>query len=274
MDLKQECEKTFYRELYHFEDESQQLLMDETTRKLYLRKEKQFYDLQVYRYLKEHACPQLANVHDFWEEDGRLIVIEEYIEGGALDAHLQKEGTLPEEEALRILKEICKGLSFLHYATPQIVHRDLKASNVMLTKDGAVKLIDYDAAKTVKEGAGKDTVLIGTEGNAAPEQYGFAQSDGRTDIYALGILMKRLFPDTPRYAHIIQKATQMDPANRYQTVEELLSDADAAHHAHEGMPGSRGPTETIPKEASTAGDSHGRSQTSHKRIIIPLLCAL
>ncbi|MBR5970390.1 MAG: serine/threonine protein kinase [Lachnospiraceae bacterium] len=222
MDLKRECQKTFYRELYHFEDKTQRLLMDETTQKLYLRKEKQFYDLQVYHYLKTHHSPYLANVHDFWEEDGKLVIIEEYIEGQTLENILQQTQALQQGEAMRILACICEGLRFLHQAVPQIVHRDLKAANVMLTKDGAVKLIDYDAAKTVKDGADRDTMLIGTQGNAAPEQYGFAQSDARTDIYALGILIRGLFPGTPQYAPVIQKATQMDPSARYQSTDELL----------------------------------------------------
>lgn len=117
----------------------------------------------------------------------------------------------------------------MHSHQPPIIHRDIKGSNVIIDNEGTIYLIDFDASKLVVQGKNRDTDLIGTEEYAAPEQYGFAQSDQRTDIYALGILMNRLltgkFPAEERYegelSKIIATATSLDPVNRYQDVHML-----------------------------------------------------
>ena len=141
MDMKQDCEKTFYRELYRFEGKAQALVIDETTGRVFLQKKKQVYDEAVYAFLREHHHPHVAAVYGFWKEESELVVLEEYIEGQTLEAFLEK-GTPGREEALRIVREICEGLMFLHHARPPLIHRDIKASNIMLAKDGTVKIID------------------------------------------------------------------------------------------------------------------------------------
>lgn len=225
MNLKQECEQTFYKELYQFDGKTQSLVMDETTGRVYLKKTHAHYDEAVFQYLSLHHHPHIANVHSYWIEDGALISLEEYIEGETLESRLQK-GPVPKEEAIKFLQQICDGLQFLHAATPPIIHRDLKASNIMIAKDNTVRIIDYDAARQYKKGLERDTKLIGTEGVAAPEQYGFAQTDARTDIYALGVLMEQLFPDDPHFYDICKKAKMMDPSQRFQDVGELLQSID------------------------------------------------
>ncbi|MBR1913647.1 MAG: serine/threonine protein kinase [Lachnospiraceae bacterium] len=219
-DLKTKCEKSFYSELYHFDETSQGLLIDNTTRRLYLKKTLDTYDISVYAWLKEHHSMHIPDIHSYWEEDGHLTVIEEYVQGTTLDV-LMKENALSCTNKLRIVSDICDALSFLHSAPHPIIHRDIKASNIMLTNDMVVKLIDYDAAKTFHPDKGRDTTLIGTVGSAAPEQYGFAQSDARTDIYSLGVLIREMFPDDSRFSQIVSKATQMEPKLRYQSAEEL-----------------------------------------------------
>ena len=87
-------------------------------------------------------------------------------------------------------------------------------------------LVDFDAAKVYKSGESCDTVLLGTEGHAAPEQYGFAQSDPRTDVYGVGILAKEILPNKKPYSSIIQKATSMDPRFRYANTRQFK---DALH---------------------------------------------
>ena len=126
-------------------------------------------------------------------------------------------------ERIDILAQICDGLQFLHSADPPIIHRDIKASNIMVTDDAVVKIIDYDAAKIYIAGQDKDTMMIGTQGLAAPEQYGFAQSNVRTDLYALGKLIERMLPDNADAKRIVEKATEMDPKKRYTSAAQMKS---------------------------------------------------
>ena len=232
-DLKAKCEKTFYSELYHFEETSQGLLIDETTGQIYLKKTLDTYDKDVYGWLKANKNVHIPAIHSFWEEDGKLVVLEEYIQGKTLDALLSK-GMLDEQEKIRIVLNVCDALSFLHSAKIPIIHRDIKPSNIMLTNDGIVKLIDYDAAKVFHRGKNEDTTLIGTVGRAAPEQFGFAQSDARTDVYSMGCLVRELLPNDKRFSGIIAKATAMDPKDRYQTVAELKAALSGTSTKHSG----------------------------------------
>jgi serine/threonine protein kinase len=205
-------------------EDGKSVVRDVPTGKLYFKKSLDVYNEHVYAFLKDHRNRNVAGIQAYWKEGDRLVVIEELIQGKNLEQVLfdaEKEGGLSFEERIRILTELCDGLSFLHSADPPIIHRDLKASNIMLTEDGVVKIIDYDAAKLFVEGQKRDTQLIGTQGTAAPEQYGFAASDARTDIYALGKLIERMLPDNADAVRISAKATKMDPARRYATAAQI-----------------------------------------------------
>lgn len=217
------------------------IVMDPETEELYYRKRLSVYSVPVFRFLKEHTHKNLPKILMFWQEEGDLVVIEELIQGKTLEQYLNPEMSSEKdrndagkntdgnislkqpdfEEKKRILLEICDGLSFLHHADPPIIHRDIKASNIMIRGDGSVKIIDYDAAKQYIPEKTRDTVLMGTQGIAAPEQYGFAQSDERTDIFALGKLVERLLPESKYAGKIAEKATKLQPELRYETVEQM-----------------------------------------------------
>ena len=218
--LKNNFEKSLYTELYHFDNNPHTIVINKISEEMFVKKELSTYQIDVFEYLKEHSNPHIPSIHTYWEEDGKLIVIEEYVQGTTLDTYLVENNPSLERRE-KILLDILDGVSFLHQATPPIIHRDLKASNIMITNDDEVKILDYDAAKNYQEGSARDTVLMGTPGNAAPEQYGFAQSDERTDIYALGVLMKEMFPNEKAYLQIANKATEIDPKNRFSTIDEL-----------------------------------------------------
>ena len=215
-------EQSIYKEIYHFENikSCQSIVLDEATRRIYLKKVLNVYDIQVFRFLKEHPNIHIPKIQAFWEEGSQLVVIEEYITGQTLK-QLLEENPLDSEKKHQILLDLCEGIDFLHSATPPIIHRDIKPSNLMITDEGVLKIIDYDAAKVFKAESCQDTHLIGTSGIAAPEQYGFAQSDARTDIYAIGVLIRQLFPEDSFYMDIADKATEFHPRDRYQSVSEL-----------------------------------------------------
>lgn len=118
--------------------------------------------------------------------------------------------------------ELCDAVSALH--SVGVIHRDIKPSNIMLTSDGNIKLIDFDAARVKKINQDKDTSFIGTDGFAPPEQYGFEQTDERSDIYALGVTMKLILNDDfdkSPYRPIIEKCLKFSPDQRYSSACEL-----------------------------------------------------
>lgn len=171
----------------------------------------------VYQALQDYPHPCLPKLYDVRVSEDSTIVFEEYIEGKSLEA-----GELPEKQFRRVVRELCSVLEFLH--GKGIIHRDIKPSNVLLTGEGHVCLIDFDAARMPREGAEQDTRLLGTRGFAPPEQYGFAQTDERADIYALGVTLEQFLGEAvrkPRYKRVIRKCRSLDPDKRYQSVRQV-----------------------------------------------------
>ena len=136
---------SFFKELYHYSDDCV-LVADTVSDHLYIKKTLSVYNKDVFAYLKDHHDPHIPRVYSYSEENGKLTVLEEVVQGSTLEYVLINEHP-DEEERLRILYELCLGVEFLHHAVPPIIHRDIKASNIMICDDGSVKLIDYDAAK-------------------------------------------------------------------------------------------------------------------------------
>ena len=243
-ELEQLCENALYDEMRVLDD-GKSVVRDIPTGKLYFKKALDVYNEQVFAYLRDHKNRHVAAVQAYWKEGEKLVVIEELIQGRTLDEMLKADETsggpgeadgttdgpakvdgttavpLTFAERVDILTQICDGLEFLHSADPPIIHRDIKASNIMVTDDFVVKIIDYDAAKIYVTGQTKDTMMIGTQGLAAPEQYGFAQSDVRTDLYALGKLVERMLPGNVDAKRITDKATEMDPKKRYASAAQM-----------------------------------------------------
>lgn len=171
----------------------------------------------VYLTLQDCQHPYLPKIYEAAVADDITTVIEEYVEGQSLGST-----ELSGRQLLDAIKELCSVLEFLHGRN--IIHRDIKPSNIIFAADGHIRLIDFDAARMPKDDLEQDTMLLGTRGFAAPEQYGFAQTDVRTDIYALGVTMKQLLGDKaqkPRYRRIIQKCTNLNPDKRYQSVRKV-----------------------------------------------------
>ena len=181
---------------------------------------------EVYRKLLDCSCPCLPLIYEAAERDGENIIIEEYIQGDTLDFLLQDALCSP-AETRKIVRQLCQALWVLH--SMAAVHRDIKPENVILRGSDAV-LIDFDAARLHKPEAEADTQVLGTTGFAAPEQYGLSQSDARTDIYSLGVLMNVMltgeYPSRKlaegRMGRVIQRCTQVNPAKRYKTVLHLM----------------------------------------------------
>ena len=194
---------------------------------LYVKKRVSKSLVNTYRCLINNKHKNISNIVEIYEQEDSLTVITEYINGETLSDILKKQGTLSESETKNIIGQISDGLIFLHKLN--IIHRDINPNNIMITNDGIVKIIDFDISRSVKKSASNDTAVLGTVGYAAPEQFGFAQSDSRTDIYALGVLANVMLtgeiPGLKQYdgklGKVIKKATMIDADIRYKSVAQF-----------------------------------------------------
>ncbi len=183
-------------------------------------------DPSVYRKLTGIQCAYLPRVYEVAEKGGNLLVLEEYIRGDSLDEILRC-GLLDTKQAKRYALQLCEALWVLH--SFGAVHRDVKPENILLRGNDAV-LIDFDASRIQKLNQVSDTTMLGTNGYAAPEQYGVAQTDARTDIYALGVVMNVMLTGKHpaqvladgHLGRIIRRCTMMRPAQRYPDIPHLM----------------------------------------------------
>lgn len=204
------------------------LVIERRTRKVCVRKILDVYSPEIYRFLQMHPVTGIPAILHLEEENGRLTVIEEYIQGTTLRELIDSSSLTP-ERILAFFINLCEILQPLHSNGQPLVHRDIKPTNIMITHYDKVMLLDFNAARYYSNGPGResDTVLLGTQGYAAPEQYGFGESSPKTDIYSLGIVLKEaaasLREPTRIFDPIIEKCTRIDPHHRYDSVEELKS---------------------------------------------------
>ena len=173
-----------------------------------------------YKFIKKNPHAILPKIIYCAESDNETIVVEEFIQGDNLYDHLQRKEYLTQEEIRNIILQLCDGLAKLH--SQGIIHRDITPSNLIL-QGTSIKLIDFDIARIVKDDKSDDTHHLGTKGYAPPEQYGFGQTDARSDIYTLGVTMTTLLGDDYNgyLKKFLSKCTELDPKNRYQSVEQL-----------------------------------------------------
>lgn len=192
--------------------------------------------------LKKLKHPGLPSMIDIIDQGENYLIVMDYIEGNTLEKVIREKGAQEQEKVVDWAIQLCDVLDYLHTRKPVIVYRDMKPSNIMLRSDGSVVLIDFGTAREFKERNVADTTCLGTQGYAAPEQFGgMGQTDARTDIYCLGATMYHLVtghnPSTPPYEmypithwnpnlstgleKIILKCTQRNPQDRFQSVREL-----------------------------------------------------
>lgn len=201
------------------------------TNKIFIKKILSVYNKDIYMQLLSNHVPGTPKIYAVNENNNNLTVIEEYISGDTLQDKIESGEIISNEIIISYLIQLCDILHNLHNLKKPVIHRDIKPSNVIITPDNHVKLIDFNAAKYVNETQNKDTILLGTEGYAAPEQYGFGASNCQTDIYAVGVLMNELFQSSnnnkyivPDVTKIVQRCTQMNPNDRYASVTELKNE--------------------------------------------------
>ena len=181
---------------------------------------------ESYKKLLAVSQKNLPKIYEVFSENGRCTVFEEFIDGATV-AQILKGGFYTERGAAVVGSEICDALYTLH--SVNIIHRDIKPENVMITSRGRVVLIDFGAARIFKPDCSSDTLIMGTAGYAAPEQFGFSQTDSRTDIFSLGVMLNVMltghYPSEEVYAgklgRVIRRCIQIDPQKRFVDAGEL-----------------------------------------------------
>lgn len=181
--------------------------------------------------LKSLSHAGIPKAIDSFVEDGSSYLLREYFEGSTLSQLVKIRGTFSQKEIVEIAIMICDILHYLHTQNPPVIHRDVKPQNIIYTPEHAIKLIDFDISRKFDPDASQDTMFMGTSTTAPPEQFGYAQTDVRSDIYSLGVLMIYLF--TSHYdraainslpaglAKIAQKCTQFAPKDRYASAAQV-----------------------------------------------------
>lgn len=193
-----------------------QLMMDTKTGRRVIWKELNGVH-PVYEKLRTLHHPYLPDIFSVEYKDEKTFVLEEYIEGVSLGC-----ASLSERALTKAFLEVCQVLEFLHHH--QILHRDIKPEHILLASDGHIRLIDFDAAREPKADEVQDTRLLGTRGYAPPEQFGFAQTDARADLYALGATFRQLLGPVARkgrWRHILRRCTALDPKDRYASAGQI-----------------------------------------------------
>lgn len=190
------------------------------------------------RILSRLNHPNLPAFTDFFTEDARHYLVMEYVDGSTLEELLEQNGRpFSERRVLSWARQLCDVLEYLHSQQPPVIFRDMKPGNVMLTRGGRIKLIDFGIARLFRGTGEHDTQLLGTPGFAPPEQYGGSQTDERSDIYSLAMTLFQLmtlsiaekgfgltnvhtsFPYiSPPVARALEKATSLRPEDRYESI--------------------------------------------------------
>lgn len=247
MDVNNRLALSYYKTISTINDEHKIYLVQHIeTQKIFVKKIINVYNKNVYEKIMTNPINGLPKIFNLIEDDGSLVVLEEYITGETLQDMIDNGHTFSDEEIIKYTYKLCDIVSQLHANTPAIIHRDIKPSNVILTPDGRIILLDLNAAKYYSASESQDTILLGTKGYAAPEQYGFGSSTIKTDIYAIGMLMVALISGEPLYSHklnsslddIIANCTKINPAERYSSInqlqDELIKLIDANNYNFDG----------------------------------------
>jgi len=192
---------------------------------------------------------RLPRIVDFFppDDDGYTYLVMDYIQGITLEKYFRGyRGRIPVDAILQLADQLLEVLDYLHTHDPVVIFRDLKPSNIMLTEQLELRLIDFGIARNYKQEQEQDTVKLGTVGFAAPEQYGSGQSDARSDLYGFGALMlylttggaytewtekaeQSIRPDLPRpLVPVMRKLLQLAPENRYASAAEVRGEIAAA----------------------------------------------
>lgn len=185
-----------------------------------------------YQILCGLSHPRIPHAVLYLVHEDRGYLIREYVKDITIEQLIAENGPVCAKKAIEIAIGLCHILEYLHAQNPPIIHRDIKPQNIIIAKDGQCTLIDFGIARFFHDDSKKDTVFMGTEATAAPEQFGYMQTGVRSDVYSMGILILYLITGSfdirqisdvknKNIRRIITKCTRFDPADRFASVSRL-----------------------------------------------------
>lgn len=190
-------------------------------------------EMEIMKKMADRKLSGIPKAYRIFEENGEVYLVREYIEGMSLAQMVLQKGGISEAEICRISRKICQTAEQFQNPDEPMIHRDIKPENIVVTPGGEVVFIDFGTMRSYKKDGSRDTFVVGTRGTAAPEQYGYTQTDQRTDVYAIGQTMLYMVLESyemnqlsecavsRRMKKIIEKACSFEPDKRYGDAAQL-----------------------------------------------------
>ena len=190
-------------------------------------------EMEIMKKMADRKLSGIPKAYRIFEENGEVYLVREYIEGMSLAQMVLQKGGISEAEICRISRKICHTAEQFQNPDEPMIHRDIKPENIVVTPGGEVVFIDFGTMRSYKKDGSRDTFVVGTRGTAAPEQYGYTQTDQRTDVYAIGQTMLYMVSESyemnqlsecavsRRMKKIIEKACSFEPDKRYGDAAQL-----------------------------------------------------
>ena len=190
-------------------------------------------EMEIMKKMADRKLSGIPKAYRIFEENGEVYLVREYIEGMSLAQMILQKGGISEAEICRISRKICQTAEQFQNPDEPMIHRDIKPENIVVTPGGEVVFIDFGTMRSYKKDGSRDTFVVGTRGTAAPEQYGYTQTDQRTDVYAIGQTMLYMVSESyemnqlsecavsRRMKKIIEKACSFEPDKRYGDAAQL-----------------------------------------------------
>ena len=190
-------------------------------------------EMEILEKLADRKLCGIPKAYRIFEENREVYLIREYIEGTPLAQMVLQKGGIPEMEICRISRKICRTAEQFQNPDNLMIHRDIKPENIVITPGGEAVFIDFGTMRSYKKDGSRDTFVVGTRGTAAPEQYGYTQTDQRTDVYAIGQTMLYMVSESyemdqlsecnisRKMKKVIEKACSFEPDKRYTDASEL-----------------------------------------------------
>ena len=190
-------------------------------------------EMEIMKKMADRKLSGIPKAYRIFEENGEVYLVREYIEGMSLAQMVLQKGGISEAEICRISRKICQTAEQFQNPDEPMIRRDIKPENIVVTPGGEVVFIDFGTMRSYKKDGSRDTFVVGTRGTAAPEQYGYTQTDQRTDVYAIGQTMLYMVSESyemnqlsecavsRRMKKIIEKACSFEPDKRYGDAAQL-----------------------------------------------------